>query len=720
MWWAGAPAIAMPLANRDVHCHLTGSPKWKFPPSNAPAGFGLVLIFIALAAAVPRLLLGASQFIEYDGYWHVFIAQQDNWSRFWEDIKTNAHPPLFFLLLKLALHAGHTLLVYRSISLATGIISVFLVGWTARKVTGSNILAYQTALAYGLALPGIIISCEVRSYMLSAFFVLLSFQCLLEIPVRENAPGEGRARAGFALGAILACLSHYYAFFYSGAAMALLLGRYVLRRHRGEIANWRSEAATILPVAAAIYTLYRVHVRHWAGIQGHLLPYYFDKHGQETAGAFLLRNWKNFVNLFSPWQISGDAAAFGVLAFSLVGALLSAALLRRANLESSAAVRAFWTILITVTMLVEIVLAALAGKYPFGGDLRQQYLLFPFLVLSIAIFVGLIAGKLEGLVPLYGRWLLNGVLIAAIAWVSVLRFEQYPKVTRDVAADRIAVFDRLEPRPAAVYVDQYNLITFFIYHHTWNWSSARLPRPIPGIDAYQLRRGPERMLVFRDKTQWNFEPDDSAVYGKLAECLRAEKIPDVSIFSARQTPPKPPFPDVKLVRSTVVTMASDAAVCVDRMTVNPLGWYATFRRSKCAPQDVQPVRATLHTPQSVVDDSSAAVQYVGLWSHGSFPGAEGLTESYSKDPGSVARLSFEGNEITYVYSKAPNRGIAEVKVDGVGRGEIDLYSRKPVWQARAAFSHLLPGKHTFELVVAGRKEPAAGDRYVALDALIVH
>ena len=52
------------------------------------------LVLIALISAVPRLLLGASQFIEYDGYWHVFIAQQDRWSNFWEDIRVNAHPPL--------------------------------------------------------------------------------------------------------------------------------------------------------------------------------------------------------------------------------------------------------------------------------------------------------------------------------------------------------------------------------------------------------------------------------------------------------------------------------------------------------------------------------------------------------------------------------------------------------------------------------------------------
>ncbi|MDQ1469174.1 MAG: Dolichyl-phosphate-mannose-protein mannosyltransferase, partial [Bryobacterales bacterium] len=508
-----------------------------------PGGFGLLLIFIALVAAVPRLSLGASQYIEYDGYWHVFIAQQDNWAGFWAEINSNAHPPLYFLLLRIALRFGHSLLVYRSISLLTGIASVVLVGWIARKVTGSNVRACQSTLAYGLALPGIIVSCEVRSYMLSVFFILLSFLCLLDILGSGNTQGEARLRTGFAAGAILACLSHYFAFFYSGAAIILLLGRFAVRKYKGEPASWRAEAATILPVAASIFALYQLHAGRLAQIQGHLLPYYYNPQGHESVAVFLLRNWKNFLNLFSPYQIPSDSVAFGVLILALFSGLLVAALLRRAH--DAAALRASWTILITGAMLAEFALGALAGKYPFGGDLRQQYLLFPFLVLSVTIFVETIVGKLSGFVPVYGRLLLNALVIVAIVWVSVVRFEQYPKVGGNVAADRIAVFDQLEPAPTAVYLDQFNLITFFIYHHTWDWSFLQLRQPIPGVDVYRLQRGPKQMLVFRDKTQWNLEPDDSAVYNKLAECLRAEKIGNLSVFSARQTPPKPPFSDVK-------------------------------------------------------------------------------------------------------------------------------------------------------------------------------
>src|SRR4051794_15866720 len=122
----------------------------RFKISDARSRFAAGLILIALIATIPRLVLGASQYIEYDGYWHIFIAQQDKWSRFWEDVQANAHPPLYFLLLKAIIYFHRSLLAYRTISIATGAGSVILVGWIARKITRSSVWAWQAALVYGV------------------------------------------------------------------------------------------------------------------------------------------------------------------------------------------------------------------------------------------------------------------------------------------------------------------------------------------------------------------------------------------------------------------------------------------------------------------------------------------------------------------------------------------------------------------------------------------
>ena len=147
-----------------------------------------------------------------------------------------------------------------------------------------------------------------------------------------------------------------------------------------------------------------------------------------------------------------------------------------------------------------------------------------------------------------------------------------------------------------------------------------------------------------------------------------------------------------------MTLASKSGVCAQRMAVNQGGWYATFQQSNCRPQDIMSTQLT-----GEFDDTSNEIGYTGSWEHRNFPLAAGTTVSYSNAPGAVARLSFEGTQITYVYTKAFNRGIARVKLDGISRGDIDLYSQKVEWPSRMVFGGLAAGKHIFELTVAGRK-----------------
>jgi len=690
---------------------LNERPKGKVLLSRTGGSFGLVLILIALAAAVPRFQLGASQFIEYDGYWHVFIAQQDDWGRFWHDIYVNAHPPLYFLLLKAVLLLGHSFLIYRAISLVTGIASVALMGMIAMRLTASRARAWQTALAYGLSMPGIIMSCEVRSYMLSVFFVLLSFWWLLDTTGTADAPGEARARTGFAVCTIFACLSHYFAFFYAGAAMLLLAARFAARRFaarkiRGERVSWVAESATLLPILATIATLYFVHAGRLAQVQGHLLPFYFRPHGPESVAGFLTRNWKNLLDWFSPVAVPVPVALV-TLAIGIGAGVVSI----RAGLRAG---RFPWTFPITAIMLAAIALAGVVGKYPFGGDLRQQFLLFPFMILCAAVFAEWIAASLARRIPAAGRRGLNALAAAVIVLVSAVAIRQYPKMTGSILSDRMALFHQLEPKPGAVYLDQFNLITFFIYYDQWKWASVDPRLQIPGVDIYRLTRGNDRMYVFRDTAEWNIEPRDPAVYARLAQCLRTEKIADVSVFSVRQSPPSAPFSDLRGLQRDVATQAAGAGVCIEKLKLNPVGWYGTFRESGCPPPQISPQQFT-----GRFDDSSPDVEYDGLWNHASFPQAAGTSLSFSNLAQSTAKVTFDGTEITWVYSKAFNRGIAAVKIDGLPQAELDQYSPAIEWQSKVVYGNLAPGRHTFEVTVTGRKRAAATDRYVDLDALVV-
>ena len=125
-------------------------------------------------------------------------------------------------------------------------------------------------------------------------------------------------------------------------------------------------------------------------------------------------------------------------------------------------------------------------------------------------------------------------------------------------------------------------------------------------------------------------------------------------------------------------------------------------------------------PADAVDDANSAVIYSGSWTAGAFGSAFRGTLTYSDQPGAVARFWFEGTELQYVYTKAPNRGMARVTIDGGPGGTIDLYDPQIVWQERKVFSGLKAGRHKAEIQVLGRHNAASSGDFIDIDALVGH
>jgi hypothetical protein len=135
---------------------------------------------------------------------------------------------------------------------------------------------------------------------------------------------------------------------------------------------------------------------------------------------------------------------------------------------------------------------------------------------------------------------------------------------------------------------------------------------------------------------------------------------------------------------------------------------------------VTPLRPVLTAPPGRYDDLNPFVLFRGDWDRGDhFEAAFDKTVAYTDTPGAEAALAFEGSAVTYVFTKAPNRGIATVSIDGVDRGKIDLYSPSIEWQSQRKFEGLGAGRHLFALRVLGESRPEAQGKFVDLDALEV-
>jgi hypothetical protein len=657
---------------------------------------------VTLLAAIPRLYLGATQYIEYDGYWHVFIAQQDQWSNFVREYQQNAHPPLYFLLLKLTLWFGRSFLVYRAISLVTGIAAVYLLGCIARKMTRWPLTPALAGLAYGLSLPGIIISCEVRAYMLCTFLILISYYFFLDVIGRERQAGSFRQRAVFASAAMLACLTHYYAFFYVGAVLILAAAFAISRR--GE-PLWRSfgrEAATFAPVLGVMAYLFFSHANAHAVVQGHLLPFYYRRAVPESMGEFLIRNLQNTFNLFAPWTVSARPVFLVVLAGLLPAVGATVYLVRRTGAPEK--LPALVTMLATGLMLMELMAASVLGKYPFGGYLRQQFLVFPFLVLCAFLLPDRLATRL----PDRAAHALAGGLALVTIVASALSFYAHPKTGSALLASQMARFERLFPASTAVYVDQFSLIFFFLHHDDWKWTFAG---QAPDTGIYRLSHDNRQMLVLRDGQRWILDCGDAALYRDLAACMRSNGLSSIRVFRLGEGVRRPRSAgDVEALRKKIAELSAAQGLCVQKLDIRSDDVYAEFRTSACTEE-----RAA---PEQDVDDVNPYISYTGSWESGDFSGAAHGTLTYTNQPGETARLSFRGTGIRYVYTKAYNRGKARVSVDGRECAVVDLYDRRIVWQSFTECGGLPPGDHTLEIRVLGSRNPASKDTVVDIDALI--
>ena len=480
----------------------------------------VLLVVVCIVSTIPSVYLALTQFVEYDGFWHVFIAQQDNWRNFLWDYQTNDHPLLFYLLLKILVHFGRSVLLYRSISLAAGIGSAYLLGRIARKLSGSPFTAPLTALAFGLSLPAIEIAISVRSYMLCTFFVLLSFYYFLDLLPHEGMEPSRKIRVRFAISTMLAVSSHYFSFFYV-AACGLVLAALCLK-HRVPWKTCLAHGLTFLPVLALMEYFYQSHLRLNTTNLNHVPDFLYQ--GGEPKIKFLLRNLLNLFNYTAPWQFT-DRRPFEKVAAALAAGAI--------GITAFARSRARIPLLMTLILLLELAGAGLAGRYPFGGFLRQQFILFPFLVLSAGIcFDRLLTWAGPRRVAPVIAAIAAGVVLA----VFVSRFEAYPKMHDELATREMTLFRATFPGPQAIFSDQFNLILLFTFYHQWQWRFIqKVPMETP-VDEYTVSQNPHSMELFRDKRRWIFDFQDPTLYRDMAEILRRTRVTSLTVFCIHAEP----------------------------------------------------------------------------------------------------------------------------------------------------------------------------------------
>jgi hypothetical protein len=168
-----------------------------------------------------------------------------------------------------------------------------------------------------------------------------------------------------------------------------------------------------------------------------------------------------------------------------------------------------------------------------------------------------------------------------------------------------------------------------------------------------------------------------------------------------------------------VTLPSPTAIAVD-VRVRPNKKYTFRLRATDGAGNTSGWVATSATRLALLQETAAATTYSGTWTSVKLAGASGNHVRYASAPDAVARLAFNGTAVALVSTFAPDRGQAEVWLDGVKLATLDLYSPTTTKQAIVwASAVLAPGLHTLELRPTGGKNPAASASRVDLDAFLI-
>ena len=134
------------------------------------------------------------------------------------------------------------------------------------------------------------------------------------------------------------------------------------------------------------------------------------------------------------------------------------------------------------------------------------------------------------------------------------------------------------------------------------------------------------------------------------------------------------------------------------------------RPAQCPPPNVLP---------GAIDDSSAGLCWTGDWTSEGFAEATDGTITHSNHADANVEIVFEGSALIYVHTRAHNRGLASIEIDGAAHGVVDLYSPTVGWRASTAFRGLHPGRHRAVLRVLGRHNSAATDSIVDVDGFVI-
>lgn len=126
---------------------------------------------------------------------------------------------------------------------------------------------------------------------------------------------------------------------------------------------------------------------------------------------------------------------------------------------------------------------------------------------------------------------------------------------------------------------------------------------------------------------------------------------------------------------------------------------------------------TMTSSGARTEESAPTVEYNG-WRGVTDPAANGGAYRSSSVTGGTAAHTFTGTSLTWLTRRGPGQGIASVTIDGVSKGNVDLYA-STTGSLQKSFTGLAATRHKVVIKVTGTRNAASTGTAVSVDGFTV-
>jgi hypothetical protein len=497
----------------------------------------LALVAISLCALALQLVCAFTWPLSFDESWHVFFAELRPLRKVVAEIRSEGHPPLVYLLLRPFADLGSEPGWPRLLSVLAALPQPYLVFRIARRVGVSGGVALFAAGIFALSHSFTTMSVVVRAYGIAELFLLLGMIAWLDLLF--GGPGaDRRTFLAFAFASTLAAWCEYPAALVTGALLAATLAWAAFStpfraamRSRLRRASSTSGLLVLFGGHGALVAYYVVW--HRGGALGHLGPWL--RTPAESFLEYFVRGSVSNLAYFTPF-VPGDDLTGGLVVGMLAAALAWTGVASRSAAPGPAAP----VVLLELALLwLSLYLLGTLGAYPFGGWARQQYFVFPLMVLAFSLALHAVDDRLPGAF----RWavrLIVALVAAATTWSSFQGDPYGERVYEPIWVEPGKVlFDVSDDAP--LYMPKYGFIGLYGSHRGLDW---RWERTLDDhLDVFRIGPGDGR-TVYRDRRAWEAPlVPDRELLDHVRELREREGVERLLVFSPGSRPTPDALPE---------------------------------------------------------------------------------------------------------------------------------------------------------------------------------